>query len=131
MNDDDFIVQLECCTLPADKFHHAGHIHAAWLYLTRFPAPEAIARFCQTLRAYAASQGKPDRYHETITWAYLLILNERIHRTETLESWEQFAASHSDLLDWKNSILLSYYREETLKSDLARKVFVLPDRLCG
>lgn len=129
MSDDDFIAQLEACALPEDRFHHADHLHAAWLYLTRFRATEAIAKFCEALRRYAASLGKADRYHETITWAYLLLLNERIRHSESATSWEQFTATHSDLLDWKNSILLRYYRPETLQSDLARRVFLMPDRL--
>jgi hypothetical protein len=43
-------------------------------------------------------------------------------------SWEEFALLNPDLLTWKDGILSRYYRESTLKSDLARKVFVLPDR---
>jgi hypothetical protein len=129
MSDDDLIAQLEACTLPEDQFHHAEHLHAAWVYLTRLPAAEAIAKFSEALRAYATSLGKADRYHETITWAYLLLLNERMRRGETPLSWEQFAAAHSDLLDWKDSILPTYYRPETLQSDLARRVFLMPDRV--
>src|SRR5947209_17990597 len=123
MTDDEFLAQFEACTLPADRFHHADHLHVAWLYLTRFHATEAIARFSFALRSYATSLGNPSRYHETITWAYLLLLNERIRRSEHVATWEQFAARHADLLDWKNSILLKYYREETLESELARRVF--------
>ena len=129
MSGDDLIAQLESCTLAEDRFHHAEHVHAAWLYLTRFPVAVAIARFSQALRAYATSLGKASRYHETITWAYLLLVNERIRREETHATWEQFAATHSDLLDWKESVLLRYYRKETLESDLARRVFLMPDRL--
>ena len=33
-----------------------------------------------------------------------------------------------DLLIWKDGVLSRYYREATLKSDLARRVFVLPDK---
>lgn len=128
MTDNDFIAQLEDCTLPEDRFHHADHLRAAWLYLTRFPAAEAIARFSDALRAYTTSLGKPGRYHETITWAYLLLINERIQRSDPAATWEQFAASHSDLFDWKNSILLRYYRRETLDSELARLLFLMPDR---
>lgn len=128
MSDDDFIAQLEACTLPEDRFHHADHLHAAWLYLTRLPATEAIARFSQVLRSYAACLGKPGRYHETITWAYLLLLNERIHRSQLNTTWQQFAAENSDLFDWSNSILARYYRPETLDSQLARQVFLMPDR---
>jgi hypothetical protein len=128
MTDDDFLTQLESCTLPEDRFHHADHLHAAWLYLTRFPATEAISRFSEVLRAYAASLGKADRYHQTITWAYLLLLNERIQRSQPCATWDKFAALHPDLFDWKNSILLKYYRPETLDSPLARQVFLMPDR---
>ena len=129
MSDDDFIAQLEACTLPESRFHHADHLHAAWLYLTRFPMTEAIARFSWTLRSYVASLGKADRYHETITWAYLFLLNERIRCSQSVRTWEEFAAAHSDLFDWKNSILLKYYREETLQSEIARRIFIMPDRL--
>jgi hypothetical protein len=129
MSDDDFIAQLENCTLPEAAFHHADHLHAAWLYLTRFPLLEAIAKFSDALRSYAASLGKAHRYHETITWAYLLLLNERIRCAEPAATWEQFVAAHPDLCEWKNSILMRYYRPETLASDLARRVFLMPDRL--
>jgi hypothetical protein len=131
MSDDDFLSQLEACILPEDRFHHADHLHAAWLYLSRLPLPEAIARFSQVLRNYAASRGRADRYHETITWAYLLLLNERMRRSEPNTTWEQFAAAHPDLFDWKNSILARYYRPETLESQVAREVFVMPDRGSG
>ena len=122
MSDDEFLAELEACTLPQEKFHHVDHIHAAWLYLTRFPPAEAIARFSYALRCYAASLGKASRYHETITWAYLLLVNERVGRSGPGTTWDQFAAAHSDLFDWKSSILLRYYREETLHSEVARRV---------
>jgi hypothetical protein len=127
MSDDEFIARLEACTLPEAHFHHVDHLRAAWLYLTRFPASDAIAKFSEVLRCYVTSLGKADRYHETITWAYLLLMNERIHRSQPA-TWEQFTAAQSDLFDRKNSILLRYYREETLQSELARRVFVMPDR---
>ena len=131
MNDDDFISQLEAGTLPTDRFHHADHLHAGWIYLTRFPLAEAIARFARAISSFAAALGKADRYHETITWAYLLVLNERIQRSTTAKTWEEFADLNRDLFDWNNSVLLRYYRPETLHSDLARRVFLMPDRYEG
>jgi hypothetical protein len=128
MTGDDLLSQLESCTLPEDHFHHADHLHAAWLYLTRFPTSEAIARFSQTLRSYATSLGKAGRYHETITWAFLLMVNERIQRSVPSATWEQFVDENSDLFAWENSILLRYYQPETLNSALARRVFLMPDR---
>ena len=121
------VEQLEACTLPPDHFHHADHVHAAWIYLKQYPPLEAIARFSSALRAYATSLGKPDRYHETITWAYLLLVHERMQRSENAADWAQFAAANADLLDWKNPIIRRYYRPETLDSGLSRRVFLMPD----
>jgi hypothetical protein len=127
MSDDELIARLEDCTLSPDNFHHTDHLHAAWIYFSRFPALEAMRRFSAALRAFATSLGQPDRYHETITWGYLLLLNERIHRAPQTPDWNSFAALHPDLFDWNESILRKYYRKETLESAHARAVFVMPD----
>lgn len=125
-----FLEALESATLPAGQFHHRDHVHAAWLYLSQQPPTEAIARFCGTLKRFAAAAGQPGLYHETITWAYLLLIHERRERGDPAgrESFAAFAAQNADLLTWKPSALAPYYREETLASDLARRVFLLPDR---
>ena len=76
----------------------------------------------------AEAAGKPGLYHETITWAYVLLVHERRAATGA-EDWPAFAARNPDLLAWKPSVLEArYYREETLWSDRARETFVLPDR---
>lgn len=124
----EFIRRFESCELPAEQFPHREHVRLAWLYLRRHTTPEALERFSTSLKRFAAFNGKPDLYHETITWAYILIINERTARAARTQSWNEFAASNADLLDWQNSILKTYYREETLRSKLAKKIFVFPDR---
>ena len=42
--------------------------------------------------------------------------------------WEDFAAANPDLFSHP-AALRAYYRDATLESDLAKAVFVLPDRL--
>jgi hypothetical protein len=77
----------------------------------------------------ATAAGKPGLYHETITWAYVLLVNERREAPGT-EDWPAFAARNPDLLAWRPSLLETrYYRGATLWSDRARRVFVMPDRL--
>ena len=127
MNDQEFIDGFEDCTLPADGFHHEHHVKVVWLYLQRSPVLETLARFSANLKRFATANGKPNLYHETITWAYVFLINERIKRNGSCQSWEAFAAANADLLDWKNSVLKSFYREETLRSDLARATFLFPD----
>jgi hypothetical protein len=84
------------------------------------------------LANFAVANGKPNLYHETITWAFLLLIQERIarspHYSGKLPSWDQFGADNKDLLKGKENVLKKYYRDETLQSDLARKTFILPDR---
>jgi hypothetical protein len=127
-DDREFLEAFEGGTLPEGAFHHRDHVRLAWLYLRRLPPAAALAKFSDGLRRFAASAGKAALYHETITWAYLLLIRERMERGRG-ESWSEFAAGNPDLLTWKPSILDRYYREETLASDLARRVFVLPDRV--
>jgi hypothetical protein len=129
LSDEEFRRRFEEGTLPAAEFHHRDHVRLAWLYLRSGPPIEALTRFSDGLRRLAARHGKPDLYHETITWAYLLLIRERMERqrAEIGESWEDFAARNPDLLTWKPSVLDAYYRPETLGSELARRIFVLPD----
>lgn len=107
------------------QFHHPDHIRVAFAYLKTMPLLEALGRFTAALRRFAAAQGKPQLYHETITWAFLFIIHERMQRTPGA-GWDEFIAANDDLLRWKPSVLDAYYPSEVLKSELARRVFVLP-----
>ena len=127
MTDEELMKQFEAGTLPSECFHHREHVRVAFLYLTRYPVLEALQAFSQALRRFAEVRGKSQLYHETITWAHIFLIRERMARSEKSQSWDEFAASNPDLLVWKNGILTRYYRAETLASDLARTVFILPD----
>ena len=128
MTDQELIAQFESGSLPPTAFHHADHVRMAFAYLRQYPVLEAMQRFSTALQRFAKSHGKPNLYHSTITWAYMLLIHERIARTDQMQSWEQFAQANPDLLTWKDGILTRYYAEETLQSDLARGVFVFPDK---
>jgi hypothetical protein len=127
MTDDEFIARFEDGSL--EPFHHCDHVRMAFLYLSRYPALEAIQRFSSSLGRFAAAKGKPGLYHETVTWAFLFLIRERMARAGGRPTWEEFAAGNRDLMSWENSILKKYYQNETLASELAKKTFVLPDRI--
>ena len=128
MNDDQFIAGFEACTLPASEFHHEQHVRMAWLYLRRHSLLDTLARFSEGLRRFATANGKPNLYHETITWAFVFLIHRRMQDQIQEQSWPQFVEANPDLLDWQDSILKAYYRDETLKSETARRTFVFPDR---
>jgi hypothetical protein len=126
MSDDELVGYFEAGREPPGGFHHREHVRVAWAYLRREALPEALERFRTGLRRFAAAQGKPERYHETITTAYVLLIHERIEGGPVC-TWNEFAAAHADLLAWSPSILVRYYRPETLASERARHEFVAPD----
>src|SRR5262249_24114314 len=53
--------------------------------------------------ASGRGRGKPGLYHETITWAFVLLVQER-RAPRGDEDWAAFAARNADLLAWKPSI---------------------------
>lgn len=113
------------------SFHHPDHVRVAFAYVSEWPLLEAIAKFSAALKRFAALKGKPNLYHETITWAYLLLIHERIARTGGGQSWQEFAECNPDLLVWKGGVLTTLYREKTLDCDLARQIFILPDQVAS
>jgi hypothetical protein len=163
LDDETFLAGFETGTLPPAGFKHPEHVRAAWLVLRRYGPAEALARSPAALRLLAAAAGKPDLYHETVTWTWLLLIHERMARggaaaesgtrsgdakagDPTAErarepgagwggsepggmSWELFRRANPDLFERGGPVLRRFYREETLHSALARRIFVLPDRL--
>lgn len=123
MHDHELMTRFEACTLPPAEFDHRNHVRLAWLFLKEAPPLEALSRFRASLQRYAASVGATAKYHETVTFAFLFLIHERMQRSEQ-STFDDFASAHPDLFD---NILLRYYRQQTLASDLARRVFVMPD----
>ena len=129
MTDEEFIERFENCTLPGESFHHRDHVRVVWLYLRCYPALETLKRFSEGLKRFATANGKANLYHETITWAYVFLIHERIARNGPEQGWAEFVDANADLFDWKNNVLKSHYHDDTLRSEIARRVFVFPDKV--
>lgn len=123
MHDRDFVQAFETCTLPSEQFPHRAHVRLAWLYLRDYSLLDALTRFVEGLKRYAASLGASSKYHETVTWAYMFLIHDRMARAP-FETFEDFAAANPDLF---NGVLEKYYSKETLSSDLARRTFLMPE----
>src|SRR4029450_13722125 len=76
-------------TLPADQFHHRQHLQAAWLFVRKHGMPGALGEFTAAIKRFADAKGATGLYHETITWAFLLLIAERQARVPA-GSWEEF-----------------------------------------
>lgn len=129
MNELEWMQVFEDSALPNESFHHADHVKMAFLYLQKYPPLEAMSRFSSALTRFAEANGKPNLYNETITWAFLLLIRERLARANASQTWAPFSEANPDLLTWNTNILKKYYLPETLASPLAKKVFLFPDKL--
>ncbi len=105
MSDAAFARACERGDVAGTEFHHADHLRLALAYLAECETVEAAEdRMAQTLRAFAARAGHPEKYHHTMT-----LLMRQVAR----------------LLD--KQLPLRYYSAERLHSDAARTGWVEPD----
>jgi len=71
------IAELEAGTIDPEQFDHRAHVYVAWSYLRRYSLAESILRFTAALRRHTVKLGASDKYHETITWFYLIEIEKR------------------------------------------------------
>jgi hypothetical protein len=131
--DEELLQKFEDTSLPLANFRHEEHVRVAYLYLRKYPLLHVLEKFPANLHRFAAAHGKTGLYHQTISWAYLFLIHERlVANPETsygpVTSWAQFKQHNPDLLDRSNPILAKYYAKETLASSVAREHFLMPDR---
>jgi len=124
MTDAEFLSAFERCELPASEFRHSDHVRAAYLYLRELEFAQALDRLRSAIRRFATHAGQPEKYHETLTVAYLALIEQ--HRAERGDGggWSGFQRENPELFE--KDLLLRFYSKAQLESDLARRVFLLP-----
>jgi hypothetical protein len=125
LSDAALVEEFESCRLPAAHFHHADHIRLAWIYLGQFPSPIATDRIEQSIRRFANHNGVGQRYHHTITVAWMKLVAAARRANPQAARFEDFAAAHPGLFDVKS--LERYYTPERLAASEARAGWIEPD----
>ena len=120
------IADFERGDVDAEQFDHEAHIFVAWSYLQKYQLQESIARFCKALRKLTKKLGVESKYHETISWFFMILIAER---NAASEDWQAFRRRNADLFATQPAIISAYYSSARLGSLLARTQFVIPDRL--
>jgi len=121
------IEQFEAGDIDAEAFGHEAHVYVAWSYLQEMDLLNAIARYRAALQQLTRRLGAEGKYHETITWFYLLSIAERLEAVPGLD-WPAFQQANADLFERDAGWLRRFYSEERLWSAKARRTFLLPDR---
>ncbi|MDY6944947.1 MAG: hypothetical protein SXG53_04440 [Pseudomonadota bacterium] len=131
---EDTLLAFQRGTLDPSQFSHRVHLSLAWQYLQRDGFPRGAQQFREHLQRYVATVGAQSKYHETITWAYLVLLNEELClRAPPGESFESMIGRRPDLLDHRNGPIAQCYSKAQLESPEARRVFMFPvsERVCS
>ena len=96
--------------------------------MCRYPLTEAVEKCKDRLQSWTKTIGASGKYHETITWFFMLVISERQSRTGAA-TFTAFLTQNADLISKADPILMRYYSRAVLASDHARKHYVMPDRI--
>ena len=124
---DPLVRAFESATLDPTRFRHREHLYVAWCYLRELPLEEALMRYVASLRRLTGAVGAPDKFHATVTWAYVVLLADAMERSPGA-SFDELLANNPALLDHRSGALYDHYDAATLASEDARRRFVLPRR---
>lgn len=122
----DIVRAFESASLGPGEFGHDAHILVAWHFLQQQDLLDAIRRFTRGIRRLTRKLGVTSKYHETITWFYLIKIAERC-KAQPGADWAAFRTANSDLFTRNPALVEKYYSKSLLASDTARHMFVLPD----
>jgi hypothetical protein len=98
----------------------------AWCYLQDDDLLPAIEKYSAALKTLTRKLGVEGKYHETITWFYMIAVAERL-AAATRGDWAGFKSANKDLFAQKPGLIQQFYSDAHLMSENARQVFVLPD----
>jgi hypothetical protein len=120
--------EFEAGTLDPEAFDHEAHVYIAWKLLQENTLSVATHRFTTALQKLTRKLGIEGKYHETISWFYMVLIAER-RSQQGRPDWSSFARANPDLLSDAKKLLEHYYSSERLWSSLAKQQFLLPDRV--
>jgi hypothetical protein len=121
MTDAEFLRAFEDTTL--EPFHHRDHLRVTFLYLRQFGEQGTRERLGPAILRYAAARNVSQKYHETITLAWICLVSAA---SDGADDFGAMLAAHPHLLD--KNLLGRYYSPELLQSAEARDRWVEPDR---
>lgn len=108
----------------APRFGHRQHVHLTWLAVRRYGTAEAVGIVSDAIRRTARYAGSPQKYHVTISRAWVECVGHHASHVVTSD-FDEFARRNPDLLDKR--LLTRFYRSSTLASEEARHGWLAPD----
>ena len=124
---ESLIRRFEDGSLPKSEWTHARHLVMALWYIRRHGRDEATPRIRDGIRRYNERQGNLTGYHETVTLAWVAVIERFLSGRDRNAPLSVLAGELLDEYGDKD-YLLRFYSKERLLSDEARVRWVAPDR---
>jgi hypothetical protein len=118
---------LPAITGPAGQFGHRQHVNLAFYAVRRYGMPDAVGKICGWIRHIAAYERAPQKYHHTVSRAWVELVAQHAAADPGCADFGVFADAHPELLDKR--LLSRHYRSSTLAARTARRGWVEPDLL--
>jgi hypothetical protein len=109
------------------QFRHRQHINLAFYAVRHYGMPDAVGMICGWIRQIAAYERAPQKYHHTVSRAWVELVAHHVAEDPDCADFEAFADRNPALLDKR--LLGRHYRSSTLAAGLARRDWVEPDLL--
>ncbi len=122
--DDHFLAAFTAGEIANQDFHHRDHLRLAWIQIRRLGLARALEAVTAAIRQFAAGHGHGDRYHETMTRFWLLVVAMGISRHPTL-AFDELLAAEPHLLD--KNLPYRHWSRERMGSEDARQRWLEPD----
>jgi hypothetical protein len=123
MTDQDFLTAFESGALT--ELPHRAHVRLAWLYLDRGSETQALERLVDGLQRFAAAKGRADKFHYTMTRAWLELVIGARRANPSAQDVDALLVACPGLAD--SRALAHYYSGAVLSSAAARADWVPPD----
>jgi hypothetical protein len=127
VTDPELAAILQDIVGPDRAFRHRQHINLAFVAVRRYGMPEAVNKVCAWIRQIAAYERAPQKYHHTVSRAWVEMIAHHVSADPDLSEFDRFAQRHPALLDKR--LVMRHYRSATLAADQARHGWTQPDLL--
>ncbi len=127
MTDDEFVTAFLSGSLPPTQFHHRDHLRLAWVLVRLTGVEAAMKRITSGIRYFATQHGHAEKYHETMTRFWVLLVGHMVAAHPDIMTFDEFLAAFPMLLD--KDLPYRHWRRETMFSPDARAHWVEPDIL--
>jgi hypothetical protein len=125
--DPELAAILPGITGPDGQFRHRQHINLAFYAVRRYGMPDAVGRICGWIRQIAGYERAPQKYHHTVSRAWVELVAHHVAADPGCADFAVFADRNPALLDKR--LLSRHYRSSTLAAGPARHGWVEPDLL--